>query len=203
MPDDKHAIACSKMQKPRKVFDIIKARVKGTELEQYASKIRENSPSTTDDGHHFSGRSKTASKTTTFATAHDTPSKAPRPANWRVKHDKFIQMVRAARQPIGGAGGDSAATGGGNYHHVVSEPDPDFVQCEYCSRRFQKDTAARHIPFCKESQQKKMYRTTAMRPGAGGSGGAAAGAGGALSREEMVKKRVAYKPPTPRTKPKQ
>ncbi|KAJ3145050.1 Zinc finger C2HC domain-containing protein 1A [Geranomyces variabilis] len=188
---DKHAIACSKMQKPRKVFDIIKARVKGTELEQYASKIRENAM--TDEQH---GRSKTATqKTNTINNnSHDSAPIKPRPANWRVKHDKFIQMVRAARQPAGSGG---SAGGGGGAAHILSEPDPDFVQCEYCTRRFQKDTAARHIPFCKESQQKKLYRTTATRPVPG------AAANGALSREEMVKKRVAYKPPTPRTKPKQ
>jgi hypothetical protein len=31
-------VACSKMKKPRKIFDASKARTKGTELEQYALK---------------------------------------------------------------------------------------------------------------------------------------------------------------------
>lgn len=39
---DKHMGACSKAKKPRKTYDATKARVKGTELEQYASKAKAN-----------------------------------------------------------------------------------------------------------------------------------------------------------------
>ncbi|KAJ3022502.1 Zinc finger C2HC domain-containing protein 1A [Thoreauomyces humboldtii] len=187
---EKHTIACSKMQKPRKQYDATKARVKGTELESYAGKARTEALLADDS------RPKHGKPAATFT--HDATPIAPakRPANWRVKHDKFIQMVRAARQPDGspGASGSTAS--------LASEPDPDLVPCEHCNRRFQKDTAARHIPFCKESKQKNHYRNNAVRPGANGSGigGSTGSLGGALSREEMVKKRTAYKPPVPKTR---
>ncbi|TPX55207.1 hypothetical protein PhCBS80983_g05514 [Powellomyces hirtus] len=172
---DKHAVACSKL-KPRKVYDPLKARIKGTELEQYAGKIREVMA---DEKHK-----------TKASVSHDATPLKPKPANWRVKHDKFIQMVRAARQPLDADSSGSGAASRTNF--VPSEPDPDLVPCEYCNRRFQKDTAARHIPFCRDSQQKKHYRTTAVRP--------SAGTPGTPSRENMMKKRVAYKPPAPKTR---
>ena len=31
-----------------------------------------------------------------------------------------------------------------------SEPNPDYVQCPHCERRFEEYAAERHIPFCKE-----------------------------------------------------
>ena len=31
-----------------------------------------------------------------------------------------------------------------------SLPNPDYVQCPHCERRFEQYSAERHIPFCKE-----------------------------------------------------
>jgi len=30
----------------------------------------------------------------------------------------------------------------------------DYVQCEYCGRRFNETAAQRHIPFCKEQHER-------------------------------------------------
>lgn len=38
--------------------------------------------------------------------------------------------------------------------HQPSAPDPDYVQCPYCERRFQESAAERHIPFCKEQKSR-------------------------------------------------
>ena len=35
-----------------------------------------------------------------------------------------------------------------------SAPNPDYVQCPYCQRRFQEAAAERHIPFCKEQSSR-------------------------------------------------
>ena len=33
---------------------------------------------------------------------------------------------------------------------VPSAPNPDYMQCPYCQRHFEPNTAERHIPFCKQ-----------------------------------------------------
>ena len=35
-----------------------------------------------------------------------------------------------------------------------SAPNPDYVQCPVCKRRFQEHAAERHIPFCKEQSSR-------------------------------------------------
>ena len=35
-----------------------------------------------------------------------------------------------------------------------SAPNPDYVQCPYCQRRFQEAAAERHSPFCKEQSSR-------------------------------------------------
>ncbi len=38
--------------------------------------------------------------------------------------------------------------------HRPSAPDPDYVQCPHCDRRFQESAAERHMPFCKEQKSR-------------------------------------------------
>ncbi|KAI9333206.1 hypothetical protein DFJ73DRAFT_854701 [Zopfochytrium polystomum] len=175
---EKHMAACSKLKK-RKVFDTAKARVKGTELEQYALKKQ-----------IAGGDSKQKGAK---------PDPAPKKSNWRVKHENFIRMVRANRNLDAGGSGASQP-------FVPSEPDPDYVQCEHCLRRFSPVAAERHIPICATNKHKpKPSPSVSAQGGArggGGTGPAAAGGGGEKERrEEAMKKRMGYKPPLPKKKP--
>ncbi|KAI9088181.1 hypothetical protein DFS34DRAFT_633760 [Phlyctochytrium arcticum] len=181
---EKHMSACAKSQRPRKTFDASKARVKGTELEKYAVRSKTEMGGTGKNAKVF------------------THENAPIPAqknNWRVKREKFIQMIRAAREPPevvkpgknrkGGAASSQRPT---RPVVVASEPDPDLIQCEYCSRRFNSDTAERHIPFCRDAKQKVQHRANGRHKKATGPA--------SPSKEDMLKKRTAYKPPLPNSK---
>ena len=35
-----------------------------------------------------------------------------------------------------------------------SQPNPDYVQCPHCERRFEEFSAERHVPFCKEKHNR-------------------------------------------------
>ncbi|KAI9350253.1 hypothetical protein BDR26DRAFT_852080 [Obelidium mucronatum] len=142
--------------KQRKIFDATKARVKGTELEQYALKKQ-------------------------FAEAKKPGVIKPlKPAkqNWRVKHANFIRMVRSNR---------SNPEDGGSVQ--VSEPDPDYIQCDHCGRRFNETAAERHIPICANTKHRP-------KPAAnkGSSGNAIA------DDEARMRKRLDFKPPPPKAR---
>jgi len=66
-------------------------------------------------------------------------------------------------------------------------PNDDLVQCEHCSRKFNEDSAAKHIPICRDIKQKEMYRTNNKNA--------------ANNKESTYQTRMKYKPPVPRTKP--
>ncbi|KAJ3227156.1 hypothetical protein HDU81_006878 [Chytriomyces hyalinus] len=156
---EKHVTACSK-QKTRKVFDATKARVKGTELEQYVLK-------------------KAVEGGTKKGKDQEKPIKAKK-QNWRVKHDNFIRMVRANRQ---------TDENGVKAPIPPSEPDPDYVQCDHCGRRFNETAAERHIPICANTKHRP-------RPAA------KAGSLGAIVAEDeaRMRKRLDFKPPAPKLK---
>ncbi|KAJ3413221.1 hypothetical protein HDV05_008281 [Chytridiales sp. JEL 0842] len=170
---EKHVAACSKMKKPRKVFDTTKARVKGTELEQYALKKT------------FEGSNGSGAKGKN--THENTPIK-PKKANWRVKHENFIRMVRANRGPANGEKGD--------FQPVISEPDPDYVLCEHCNRRFNETAAERHIPICAQTKHRSMLK----HPARGGGAGVSLGSGSGAGADEALRKRMSFKPPPPKVK---
>ncbi|KAJ3012579.1 UNVERIFIED_CONTAM: hypothetical protein HDU68_001121 [Siphonaria sp. JEL0065] len=158
---EKHVGACSKM-KQRKIFDATKARVKGTELEQYALK-------------------KQFSESSSSKKATDKPIKAAK-QNWRVKHEHFIRMVRSNR-----SNPDDKSGGGAP---LVSEPDPDYVQCDHCGRRFNETAAERHIPIC--ANTKHRPKPAANKGGALGSSMA--------DDEARMRKRLDFKPPPPKVR---
>jgi hypothetical protein len=60
-------------------------------------------------------------------------------------------------------------------------PNPDYVMCEHCDRRFNELAAERHIPICKESKRKAELRSGPSKSG---------GKGGDAAR----KKRMSYDP---------
>ena len=73
----------------------------------------------------------------------------PKKKDWRQQHEQFVASIRAAREVT-----RSIAKGGPLPAYTPSAPNPDYVRCPYCERRFQEDTAQRHIPFCKEKSQR-------------------------------------------------
>lgn len=73
------------------------------------------------------------------------------------------------------------------------DPNPDYVTCPHCTRRFNESAGERHIPICKEKVDTKR------RASANASANAARN-GSSNSKEAALKKRIGYQPPTPRSK---
>ncbi|CAD5120272.1 DgyrCDS8841 [Dimorphilus gyrociliatus] len=78
----------------------------------------------------------------------------PKKTNWRQKHESFLQSLKAARDV-------SAALSRGEKVPPPPPPviDPDYVQCEFCQRRFNVHAAERHIPFCKEQSIRQKIKS--------------------------------------------
>jgi hypothetical protein len=87
-----------------------------------------------------------------------------------VKHAEFQRMVKGGRP-----GNEEDAS---QFQEVI--PNPDYVMCEHCDRRFNELAAERHIPICKESKRKAE-----MRGGSVKSGGKAGSGGGAERKKRM------------------
>lgn len=140
-----HAKVCEKvfMQK-RKKFDMTKARVKGTEAAQFVQKNRR------------------AERQAQQTGAEDKPvggGKAGGNSAWRAKSNAFREAMKAARAVA------KAQKEGGPLPppSAPSEPDPSYIQCPNCGRRFNEKAAERHIPKCKDIKAKP----TSLRRGTG------------------------------------
>ncbi|NXD21471.1 ZC21C protein, partial [Spelaeornis formosus] len=117
---EKHMSICGKNQgSKRKVFDSRKARVRGTELEQYQQRKSSRSP-----------QSKTP----------------PRKNNWKQKHEALIHIMSQTRQvqQILAKGRKVS-----DLPPLPPIENPDYVACTYCGRKFAPRVAERHIPKCK------------------------------------------------------
>ena len=97
-------------------------------------------------------------------------------------------MVRANRGPANGGNDGSSVP-------FISEPDPDYVQCEHCNRRFNETAAERHIPICAASKHRSL-----LRHGSSSNLGSKNSLGGSPGHDESLKKRLQFKPPPPRQK---
>ena len=86
------------------------------------------------------------------ARMREKPKLPLRKSNWKLKHDDFIKSIRSAR------GGPITSP-----KQSTAYVNPDYVQCEFCSRRFNESAAERHIPFCREQQiRMKQKASTEM-----------------------------------------
>ncbi|XP_031439681.1 zinc finger C2HC domain-containing protein 1A isoform X2 [Clupea harengus] len=85
-------------------------------------------------------------------------------SNWRRKHEDFIATIRAAKglTQVMKDGGPLPPPPPPSY-------DPDYIQCQYCQRRFAESAADRHIKFCKE--QAARISNKAKPPGGEAKGG--------------------------------
>ncbi|KAH3845221.1 zinc finger C2HC domain-containing protein 1C-like [Dreissena polymorpha] len=121
---EKHEQACKNITKKRKVMDSSKLRTRGTELEQYVAKASKSKAS------EKSGKKK---------------------GNWRSQHASFIEAIRYAKKC------SQIEKEGGKLSDLPPPPvseNPDYVQCPYCTRKFNSTAAERHIPHCKNSRAK-------------------------------------------------
>lgn len=145
----RHEKVCSKLKQSdqkRKPFDMSRKRAEGTDLEKF---MKEN---------------------LLYNNDYNSPKQpSKKKANWRSKHQQFVNSIRSARVVT-----KALATGAPLPPHEPSAPDPDYVQCPYCERRFQESTAERHIPFCKEKAARIPPSSKA---------------------KDAQNKRIAYKPP--------
>ena len=69
-------------------------------------------------------------------------------SNWRQQHSDFINAIRAAKKA------KIHMDNGGRASDLPPPPpslNPDYIQCQYCSRRFNPTVAERHIPKCKDT----------------------------------------------------
>lgn len=126
----RHEEICEKTStKKRKVYDIAKHRLKGTDIEQYVRK-------TAKINHRYAPGKELA------VVANGRPDKK---SDWRRKHEEFIEAIQAAKKV------QVHLARGGKLADLPPPPpseNPDYIECPHCHRRFNEAAAARHIPKC-------------------------------------------------------
>lgn len=132
----KHMEICRKTKsKKRKVFDVTKHRVQGTDAEKYV--LRKGKAAGSSSKKSVSGPAAAAATTTTGTSGGK--------GDWRRKHEEFIAAIRAAKEM------KAYLAKGGKLSDLPPPPpseNPDYIQCPHCSRRFNQTAAERHIPKC-------------------------------------------------------
>uniref|UniRef100_A0A182IUA5 C2HC/C3H-type domain-containing protein n=1 Tax=Anopheles atroparvus TaxID=41427 RepID=A0A182IUA5_ANOAO len=138
---EKHRTICQKTKaKKRKVFDVTKHRVQGTDAEKYVLRAKK---STATGGATHARKPSTQMATPPAGQAG--AGGAGKQSNWRKKHEEFIATIRAAKEL------KAHLAKGGKLSDLPPPPpaeNPDYVQCPHCSRRFNQGAAERHIPKC-------------------------------------------------------
>ncbi|KAG4105948.1 hypothetical protein H8356DRAFT_923621 [Neocallimastix lanati (nom. inval.)] len=140
------------------------------------------------------------------------PIKPAKKANsWRVKHERLINMIRAAREP-NKKKSNSTSTSSSNKNKkekkdssskssslanqksdsISQEIDiyEDYVTCPTCNRRFDAQVAERHMPKCKEIKARSLLHQLNNKSSA------------KVEAEDFLKKRMSYKPPALKSKKK-
>ncbi|XP_019382741.1 PREDICTED: zinc finger C2HC domain-containing protein 1B [Gavialis gangeticus] len=82
-------------------------------------------------------------------------------SNWRQHHEDFMNAIQSAKEV-------TKAMKEGLPLPPPPPPsiNPDYIQCPYCSRRFNEAAAGRHINFCKEQSTRRTFSpsTKAAKP---------------------------------------
>ncbi|XP_035900595.1 uncharacterized protein LOC118506909 isoform X1 [Anopheles stephensi] len=141
---DKHRQICQKTKsKKRKVFDITKHRVQGTDAESFVLKGKKSS--TGPAGSVASRKQSSQLSSVSSVGAAAAAAAGGKQSNWRKKHEEFIATIRAAKEM------KAHLARGGKLSDLPPPPpseNPDYIQCPHCSRRFNQTAAERHIPKC-------------------------------------------------------
>lgn len=132
----KHRKICEKVfSAQRKVFNMAAKRLEGTEAEKIAKKASSSS-----------GKGGANSKKGAVAADEKPLNKKP---DWKSKSSAFRDAMKVSRDVT------VALKEGRELPPMKpSAPDPSFIQCEFCSRRFNDKAAERHITFCREKTQR-------------------------------------------------
>ncbi|XP_049285806.1 zinc finger C2HC domain-containing protein 1C isoform X1 [Anopheles funestus] len=137
---DKHRQICQKTKtKKRKVFDITKHRVQGTDAESFVLRGKKSTSTGAATVHRKQSSQLSMGSSSVGGGA------GGKPSNWRKKHEEFIATIRAAKEM------KAHLARGGKLSDLPPPPpseNPDYVQCPHCKRRFNQTAAERHIPKC-------------------------------------------------------
>ena len=96
--------------------------------------------------------------------------KAPK---WKVDRARFLSMIRSSKGPTA-SGSSSGAGGGDDFMDGVTEEDmDDRVECPHCHRKFNKQSAEKHIRICQNLANRPgaVLRKGMGRAAGGGAGG--------------------------------
>ncbi|XP_050444391.1 zinc finger C2HC domain-containing protein 1A-like [Adelges cooleyi] len=134
---DKHITVCLQTQKKkRKVFDMTKQRLEGTDAKAYV----------------IGAKGKKASP--------PPPAPAHKKTSWRQKHEEFVANIRNARMA------QQHLAKGGKLSDLPPPPPldtSDLTPCPHCGRKFNDNAATRHIPLCLERQKKQPVKPPPRR----------------------------------------
>jgi len=81
-------------------------------------------------------------------------------SDWRKKREEFIRNLRAAKEA------QKFLAKGGNVRDLPPPPPSDtsdYIQCQYCQRKFAQNVAERHIPKCKNIESNKSNKKKTKR----------------------------------------
>ncbi|XP_013049663.3 zinc finger C2HC domain-containing protein 1B isoform X1 [Anser cygnoides] len=83
-------------------------------------------------------------------------------SNWRQQHEDFINAIQSAKEV-------TKAVQEGRPLPPPPPPsiNPDYIQCPYCSRRFNEAAAQRHIKFCEEQAARHAFAAKTTRQAEG------------------------------------
>ncbi|XP_061522277.1 zinc finger C2HC domain-containing protein 1A [Phycodurus eques] len=96
-----------------------------------------------------------------------------KPSNWRKKREDLISALHASRASM-----RAMKKGAPLPPPPPPSYDPDLIQCPYCQRRFNENSAEGHIKFCQDQASRMGNRNK-------------------LSNAKKTPARAQYKPPTP------
>lgn len=75
------------------------------------------------------------------------PNMSEKKAKWKREHEDLVKAIKMSRliKKVQESGGDIT-----KIPVVPSAPNEDYVECQYCYRRYSPGVADRHIPKCKD-----------------------------------------------------
>jgi len=92
------------------------------------------------------------SSSTMGRSARQSAAAAGGTAKWRQDSEAFREAMKGAREY------SSAIASGAPPPVIASRPDPSYIQCPHCSRRFNQTAGERHIPVCNSKSRPQALK---------------------------------------------